>query len=107
MDRETIFVDTWGWMALGHRLDPPPKPLLQLQRRLIRRATEIEYSQYGHGCIDGVPCRSFTRHRMAAQSAAMAPNAPTMGRYGAATFSSSSSAALVHMPPTSLAATVG
>jgi hypothetical protein len=22
MDREAVFVDTWGWMALGHRLEP-------------------------------------------------------------------------------------
>jgi len=22
MDREAVFVDTWGWMALGHRREP-------------------------------------------------------------------------------------
>jgi len=46
MVREAIFVDTWGWMALGHRQKPRHKEVKRLYQELRRRKIPIYTSDY-------------------------------------------------------------
>jgi uncharacterized protein len=46
MDREPIFVDTWGWLALGHRPDPHHLPVRRTFRDLRDQQVSIYTSDY-------------------------------------------------------------
>ncbi len=46
MDHETIFVDTWGWMALGHRLEPRHAEVKRLCQELRSNGIPLYTSDY-------------------------------------------------------------
>jgi predicted nucleic acid-binding protein len=43
---ETTFIDTWGWMALGHRRDPRHAEVAQLIRTLRSERSPIYTTDY-------------------------------------------------------------
>lgn len=43
---EAIFVDTWGWMALGHRRDPRHREVRHIYQELRRQRLPICTSDY-------------------------------------------------------------
>lgn len=43
---EKVFVDTWGWLALGHRQDPHHQEVLDYYQELRRQGARIYTSDY-------------------------------------------------------------
>jgi len=46
MNLEPVFVDTWGWMALGHRRQPRHVKVQEFYRKLREQQTRIYTSDY-------------------------------------------------------------
>jgi len=46
MNREAIFVDTWGWMALGHRREPRHAEVKRIYHELCSNQIPIYTSDY-------------------------------------------------------------
>jgi predicted nucleic acid-binding protein len=46
MDREAVFVDTWGWMALGHRREPRHAEVKRIYQELRSNQIPIYTSDY-------------------------------------------------------------
>ena len=46
MDRESVFVDTWGWMALGHRREPRHVEVKRIYQELRSNGIPICTSDY-------------------------------------------------------------
>jgi predicted nucleic acid-binding protein len=46
MEREPVFVDTWGWMALGHRREPRHMEVKRVYRELCRSGIPLYTSDY-------------------------------------------------------------
>ena len=46
MKREAVFVDTWGWMALGHRREPRHAEVKRIYRELCSNQIPIYTSDY-------------------------------------------------------------
>ncbi|MEW6185737.1 MAG: PIN domain-containing protein [Thermodesulfobacteriota bacterium] len=44
--RERIFVDTWGWVALGHKKDTRHKEIARFYREAHRRRDQVITSDY-------------------------------------------------------------
>jgi predicted nucleic acid-binding protein len=44
--RERFFVDTWGWVALGHKKDSHHKEVARFYREVHQRGAEIVTSDY-------------------------------------------------------------
>jgi predicted nucleic acid-binding protein len=42
----SVFVDTWGWLALGHRLDPRHHEIKALYQSLRRQNRQVYTSDY-------------------------------------------------------------
>ena len=43
---ERLFVDTWGWLALGHRRDPHHQPVKDYYQEQSEKGTRIYTSDY-------------------------------------------------------------
>ena len=46
MDREAVFVDTWGWMALGHHREPRHAEVKRIYQELRSNQIPIHTSDY-------------------------------------------------------------
>jgi predicted nucleic acid-binding protein len=46
MGREAVFIDTWGWMALGHAREPRHPQVKRLLRELRRSGIPVYTSDY-------------------------------------------------------------
>jgi len=46
MDREAVFVDTWGWMALGHRREPRHAEVKRIYQELRSHQIPLYTSDY-------------------------------------------------------------
>jgi predicted nucleic acid-binding protein len=44
--RDTVFVDTWGWVALGHRRDSKHEEIVSFFRRLHKKKPKLLTSDY-------------------------------------------------------------
>lgn len=46
MVHENVFIDTWGWLAIGHRKDPFHKEVIEYYQKLIADNSLIFTSDY-------------------------------------------------------------
>jgi uncharacterized protein len=81
MNLAPVFVDTWGWMALGHRRDPQHGEVRDLYRQLREEQIPITTSDY---VLDELITLLFRRESFDEQSKKSVPIREICGCCGGA-----------------------